>query len=321
MTGEYSGLEQSRFIGVEAARHRYELQPPIPTLFDSVIEQQLAERGIAAIEMPVTPGDFETLLEGYAVCLGECPDQLLATFHHVDSRFGNEAGQVRKERKYNASLQQQTQDPKDLFHFNEYASRRWGEEFADAPQVLKDFLANGQEIHQALITVANQQFNALTQTHPGIATAHFPYPPGSPHSSMSFMRLLRYDGYIVDDSLAELAKAHYDISGATIQAYADAPGFWGTTEGPKSDHIPYDTDEGQAFFFLGQGYRRLYGDKRLFSPLYHGVDRIVPAGASYVPERHAIVLFIDAPFINYGVQKNDTLPELRDDTEGYRAVA
>lgn len=308
MSAGYSGLPAERFMEVEAARRHYGLEEH-GSLFASEVDRQLYEDGVASIEMPIAAGDFETLLDGYEICIGECPDLLKQTFHPVDNRFGNEAGHVRRNKKYDRAGRQ-TQDGKNFIHFNEHASRRWREEFADAPKVLRDFLAAGCEVHEALIRVSENAIGQLEETHPNITRAYFPGNPGTVTHSQSFMRLISYDAYRVDERIGEVAKAHYDISGATIQAYADAPGFWGSAEGHKGQRLPYDTSNGEAFFFMGSGHRKLYGPGSRIRPLYHGVDRIVPADAAIVPERHSVILFINCPLVNCRTKPADTLPEL-----------
>lgn len=304
---ENSGLPGHLFMDVEEARKFYRLEEQ-GALFASEVDQQLAEFGIATIEMPLNEGDFKQLLDGYAVCLGECPEVLTETSHNVDKRFGNHAGHERKERKFNHSGKQ-IQDPKNLIHFNELARKRWGEQFKNGPKILQDFLADGYEIHNALIAVAKEQIESLEETHPNISRAYF---PGSnlKTASHSYMRLLRYDSYRADDSLGEVAKAHFDIGGATIQAYADAPGFWGAKGDYRGERVFYDTQDDQSYFFLGSGHKKLYGSDTRLQPLYHGVDRVIPAGATIVPERHAVILFIDCPLVDYGTKPQDTLPEL-----------
>lgn len=78
------------------------------------------------------------------------PEYLLQTWHEVDARFGNEAGHGRKERKFNGSRIVQISDPKNLMHFNENARKRWDEQFDNVPLLLKHFLNDVYEIHNAL---------------------------------------------------------------------------------------------------------------------------------------------------------------------------
>ncbi len=306
--GEFQPGDSCQFMNPEEARKFYGLEERPLSLFASEAEEQLAEHGITTIEMPVSPDEFQQLLKGYEICLGECPEVLTDTYHEVDGRFGNEAGQVRKERKLSRAGVQ-IQDPKNLIHFNEQARQRWGDEFKNGPKILRDFLADGYEIHNALISVAKHQFQELEATHPNISKAYFP-DTTTGAASLSFMRLLRYDAYEVTENLGEVAKAHFDIGGATIQAYADAPGFWGAVDGVKGERTYYDTADDAAYFFTGYGHKKLYGRDAQLQPLWHGVDRFIPAGATFVPERHAIILFIDAPNVNYGVKPEDTLPYL-----------
>ncbi len=314
MSESYSGVADERLLSVEEAHRYYGLEVPSTTdsLFASETHRQLAERGIATIEMPLTESDFKSLLDGYEICIEEFPELLKATYHKVDRRFGNEAGHIRKEAKYNPRLERQTADPKNSIHFNEYARARWMEQFSNAPSEFRAFLDAGNEIHNGLIAVAKRQFELLDETHRGILNSHFPGVNGTTHASMTFMRLISYDGYDINDSqTAEVAKAHYDISGATIQAYADSPGFWGAEGGRYGERQQFDTLEQMAYFFLGRGYEKLYGSNRPLNALYHGVKRIVPSSEeTTVPARHAVILFIDSPFIDYDVKPSETLPEL-----------
>jgi hypothetical protein len=261
--------------------------------------------GIAAIEMPLSSDDFQQLSNGMAVCLDECPDLLAQTFHKADSRYGGEAGFVRKERKVNADSGLQTADPKSYFHFTESTQGRWREQFAQGPKVMRDFLESGFEIQDALIGVAKTVVRDLESSHPNMGQLYFP-----DDDSFSFLRLLRYDGYEPYVSMGEVAKPHYDISGITIQAYADAPGFWAAQDGVQGERRHYDTNEHEAYTFLGKGHEKVYGAADNLQPLWHGVDRIIPAGVTYVPERTAVILFVDAPNVDYHVKQTDTLPHL-----------
>ena len=293
----------SEFLSPEQARATYDLrieQDNEP----SEIERALAEQGIAAIQMPLSPSDFHQLSEGFALCIEECPELLTQTDITFDHRFGMEAGYTRKERKVSRSGIQ-ISDPKSYMHFSEQARDVWKERFAKGPQILKDFLADGFEIQDALITVAKSTIAELENTHPGSSELYF---PGG--KSLSFLRLLRYDGYEPDTSLAEVAKPHYDIGGVTIQAYADAPGFWAAKDGVHGERVRYDTEAYEAYTFLGKGHEKIYGKDDHLKSLWHGVDRIIPAGITWVPDRTAVILFVDAPEVDFQVKSTDTLPQL-----------
>lgn len=271
---------------------------------ESEIERVLRERGIAAIEMPLTPSDFKRFSDGMAVCLDECPELLSQTFYDADSRYGGEAGYTRKEKKIDENTGLQKADPKSYFHFTEAARDHWREQFAHGPKVLRDFLEDGYEIHDALIGLAKETINELENTHPNISKLYFP-----DGNSFSFLRLLRYDGYEAHSLKSEVAKPHYDIGGLTIQAYADAPGFWAAKDGVNGRRRYYDTAEHEAYTFMGKGHEKVYGKIDDIKPLWHGVDRIIPAGVTWVPERTAVILFLDAPNVDYHISSNDTLPQ------------
>lgn len=311
-----SGTYDGELYTVEKARSHYRLGER-DSLFASDLDTQLIENGIANIEMPISESDFRTLIDSFETCIGECPEVLTDTYYKHDTRHGNEAGYERKQRKIDPTTGLQTQDPKHLIHFTEKALERWTDQFTNTPSAFADFLANGFEAHAVLIALAKAQFAELEETHPSISKAYFPVPRHA-LGSLSFMRVISYDSYNADLAVGEVAKPHFDIGGATIQAYADAPGFWGAKDGRKSERVHYDSNQGYGQFFMGIGHKKLYGQDCRLRPLYHGVDRIVPEGQQIVPQRHAVILFIDAPFINYDVTPKDTLPELANvaDSEG-----
>lgn len=296
------------FLTNEEARYEYALCEKDNTLA-SKLDQDLAANGVANIEMPVSDGDFETLIHSYETCIDKYPDLLAETYVKVDKRHGNEAGHVRKERKIDPETGLQRQDPKSLIHFNELASGWWSEQFAKAPQEFRQFLGQGAEIHRALVKVAFNQFVELEYTHPNITRAYYPKVDGV-RTSYSFMRVLSYDDYPADTSLGDVAKPHFDIGGATIQAYADASGFWGSKDGPKGERVFHESAKGYGQFFMGIGHRKLYGRDTRLQPLWHGVARLVPEGVTHVPKRHAVILFNDAPRVDYAVTDADTLPQL-----------
>ncbi|HUB94022.1 MAG TPA: hypothetical protein VMB52_05975 [Verrucomicrobiae bacterium] len=273
----------------------------------SAMEQVLAREGIAAIEIPLALNDFARLSEGYAVCLEACPDILAQTTGLVDSRFGGDVGHVRKVKKIDPQTGLQVSDPKNLFHFNERVRESWRERFAHGPQILRNFLADGFEIQDSLIGVAEREIARLESTHPNISHLYFRDRYDNP-TSHTFMRLLRYDGYQVTGNLQAVAKPHYDIGGVTLQAYADAEGFWGMPDRSAGKVTHFDTREGKGYLFLGKGHEKVYGKTDALKPLWHGVDRVIPAGVTYVPERTAVILFVDAPAIDYDVTSRDTVP-------------
>lgn len=303
MSYEKLGYNQQKFLTVEEAVQHYGLSVQ-ESLLPADCDVELQQRGIATVEVPISDSDFAALVDGFDVCIDECPELLEATLYKVDERFGNEAGYKRKKAKFVDGVQ--VDDPKSLIHFNELARARWKAQFKYPPKIFREFFEAGYEIHNGLISVARRTFSEIDQTHPGLAVSHFPL-----NQSCSYLRVLSYDDYPVTQAAsAEVAKPHYDIGGATIQAYADAPGFWGA-ENKDAPRTYYDTDDGQGYFFMGTGYQKLYGDGGRFKRLYHGVERIMPAGMVHIPRRHSVVLFIDAPGIDYGVTAEDTLPELQ----------
>jgi hypothetical protein len=294
----------SEFLSPSQARDKYNLESKYfaPR---SEIEQALMQAGIAAIEMPLSGSDFQRLSNGMAVCLDECPSLLQQTLYQADGRYGSEAGFVRKEKKIDASSGLQTADAKSYFHFTESARDGWREQLAGGPKVMRDFLEDGFEVHDILVGVAKAIVSDLESSHPNMNRLYFPH-----GDSFSFLRLLRYDGYEPRASMGEVAKPHYDIGGITIQAYADAPGFWAAKDGVHGERQHYDTNEHEAYTFLGKGHEKVYGAADNLQPLWHGVDRIVPAGTTYVPERTAAILFVDAPNVDYHVRPADTLPHI-----------
>lgn len=291
----------SEYLSPDQAGNHYGLRTE-ESVNESEIERALRERGVVAIEMPLSPADFARFSEGFALCLEECPELLKETVTKIDERYGSEAGYTRKETKFDASGLQ-VADPKNYFHFNERVRKSWRDKFARGPKVLRDFLEDGYEIQDALLGVARQTVSELENTHPHMSGLYFPK-----DESFSFLRLLRYDGYEPHEQMLDVATPHYDIGGLTIQAYADAPGFWGASGGPGTERTHYDTLPHEAYTFLGEGHRKIYGNDDPIKPLYHGVDRIIPAGVTWVPERTAVILFVDAPEVDYGVSMADTRP-------------
>jgi hypothetical protein len=294
----------SEYLSPEQAHWRYGLETRAGNLTE--MGRELASQGIVAIEMPLSPDDFKQLSEGFAVCIEECPELLRLTNRKIDSRYGSEAGYTRKEKKVDERTGIQVGDPKNYFHFSESIRPSWRRQFATGPKVLREFLEDGFEIHDALVGVAKAQIAELEPSHPNISQLYFPQ-----DESFSFLRLLRYDGYEPHESMGEVAKPHFDIGGVTIQAYADAPGFWAAKDGVGAERRHYDTKDHEAYVFLGKGHEKVYGSEDALKPLWHGVDRIIPTGVTFVPERTAVILFVDAPEVDYHVREQDTLPYLQ----------
>lgn len=288
------------------ACERYKLETREPSLFASELERDLITQKVGRVAMPVSHPDFEHVLASFETCIEEVPELMRQTSYVVDIRLGGDAGYVRKELKEKDG--RQIDDPKSLFHFNEAANQRWVEEFAHAPQILREFLRDGRELQQELLVVSRNAVLELEDTHPNITKAHFPGPPDA-FTSYSFLRILSYDDYEATAEMPDVAKAHFDISHFTIQAYADAPGFWGSN-GPHQERLYYDTLPGEAYMFAGRGYSKLYNDKGPIMPLYHGVSRQAAAVGEYIPRRHAVILFTNAPYIDPNVTHQDTIPEL-----------
>jgi len=289
----------------EQARRAYQLTPAGGRLFATDLDNQLLEQGIAQIDMPLGEGDLSSLTAGLDACIDACPELLPDTFHVIDSRLDNSAGYVRKERKINRAGKQ-IEDPKSLIHFTETARERWLNQFAHGPKVLRDFLHHGFEVQYALLDVMRDKVAELEPTHANISKLYFS--PERPPETLSFLRVLSYDGYEVTGRETAVAKPHYDRGGITIQAYADAPGFWASVDGPSGERTHYDTDAGKAYLFLGTEHDKVYGADSPLKPLWHGVDRVIPEAANYVTKRHAVILFTDAPHVNHGITAQDTLP-------------
>lgn len=291
-------------LSPEQARVEYGLRPATDNMFASTVDRALAECGIAQIDMSLTPGDFKQLTDSFDACIEELGELLPDTYHVIDHRLDNSAGYVRKEQKVNHSGRQ-IEDPKSLIHFTETAQGRWSEQFKHGPKMLRDFLDAGFEIQNILVTIAAAQAHDLEETHPNFSKLYFP--DQAPHR-LSFMRILSYDGYTPDAGQGDVAKPHYDRGGLTIQAYADAEGFWAAHNGPRGERVHYDTADNQAFFFLGKEHEMVYGTDSYLRPLWHGVDRIVPEGATHIPNRHAVILFVDAPHVDHGITAKHTVP-------------
>lgn len=303
--------DRERFLTPAEAREYYNLAPAQDSERASEADKQLAEYGIAAIEMPLSPDDFKHLSQGYAICLEECPELLANTFVTLGERYRAQAGHVRKETAIDAASGIQTADGKNYIHFTEAARPIWQEQFASGPRILRDFLSDGYEIHNCLIQLARTHVADFEVTHPNLGELHFPQ-----NETYTFMRLIHYDAYHANAAAGAIAKPHYDIGGLTIQAFADAPGFWGATGGRGENGAPlgknhYNSTPGEAQLFAGKGHEKVYGQATRFQPLWHGVDRIIPAGTTLVPERTAVILFVYAPAVDYGVNSADTLPQLK----------
>lgn len=310
---EYSGLSSGYFMKPEQARQNYNLTTRALGIFSSETEIALAHLGVATIDMPVGKDDFSELYAAYDECQSEANDLLLTTSHDVDARFGNNAGHVRKEPKFDSDGNQ-IQDGKSVFHFNEHARERWEEQFKDAPQILRSFLDAGYDIHSQLIGVAHLEITELENTHPNMRRAYFEQRLGR-LTSHSYFRIADYDGYQVKEDMLQVAKPHFDIGGWTIQADASAPGFWIAPDGPDGERKYYDTQDGKAYIFPGKGHEKVYGPDSVFKATYHGVDRIVPTDVEYVPSRKAGILFVDMPYVDFETQPEDTLPYLKSSTD------
>ncbi|HSH56055.1 MAG TPA: hypothetical protein VK983_04485 [Candidatus Limnocylindrales bacterium] len=295
------------FMTTNEARRFYDLQY-VDSPDASPLDRELTESGIVKIRMPLTDGDFEELISQYEDCIDVCPQELGRTYYQLDERFGNEVGHQRKEQKVDPKTGLQVADPKNFMHFTEGAENHWRQQFRNAPSGLLRLIAIGTEIQHELIKVGEQTYQQLEATHPNITRAHFD--PARNPRTRSFMRLLSYDGYVPTENMGDVAKPHYDIGNGTIQAYADAPGFWAAPDGYKGEATYHDTGDGEAFFFIGSSHRKVYGSKDPLKPLWHGVSRVIPENSSYVPRRHAVVIFIDMPRVDCAVTPNDTLPYL-----------
>ena len=199
--------------------------------------------------MTLSDSDFVQLNTSFEACINACPDLLATSYFDVDDRHGCNAGYVRKEQKINVAGRQ-TEDPKSIIHFTETARERWRDQYQWAPKILHQFFAEGFEIQNNLVAQAKTHIAALSETHPNMTELYFP--PEGPES-LSFMRVLSYDSYDVhaQGSYAPVAKPHFDIGGVTIQAYADAAGFWGAKDGPFPDahKLYYDTEPNTAYMF------------------------------------------------------------------------
>ena len=296
----------ARLMDADAARAHYDLRPARRASRASDVDQQLTLHGIADIAMSLSESDFSALTASFDACIDDCPKALANSYYIVDERPSNSAGYVRKERKINQAGRQ-IEDPKSLYHFTETARDRWTRNYRSLPATFKQFLASGFEIQEILVDASRQHIAGLEASHPNISKLY--YPPEGPES-LSFLRVLSYDGYNSNGDYDAVAKPHFDVGGVTIQAYADALGFWGAKDGPRGERRYFDTAPNTGFMFLGVEHAKIYGDQSYLKPLWHGVDRVTPAGVSSVPKRHAVILFTDAPRVDYQTTNRHTSPDI-----------
>lgn len=303
-------LGYDKFLTCDEGRRLYNLSEA-PSSNAPDLHGTIHAEGIARIGMNVGTTSFEDLIDLFEESIAEHLVYLGQTFHDVDKRYGNQAGYQRRERVIDPETGLQTLDAKHFFHFNERANQRWRASSSVAPLAVKGFLAAGYDIQSDLVRLAKEQYQALEATHPNIMSAYFPKEAGA-LGGFSFMRVLSYDGYDTSEVSGPVAKPHYDIASSTIQAYSDAPGFWGTTDRIDGVKIYHDQTDGYGHFFVGKGHKKVFGEQAVLQPLWHGVDRIVSETTSRVPSRHAVILFINAPFIDYAHKKEDLVPYIAD---------
>lgn len=304
------GIQRSILLSRNDALERYQAWP-IESPVETEMEQGLVDNAVARVPTPISASDYREFDRLFDALLADNPPELTQTSHQVDHRFGFDAGFVRKEIKLNEAGQQ-VFDAKSLFHFNEFAKLKWEEQFTDAlgnrPKSLGDYLDAGYEIHREILHSALGHIGMLGVTHPHIDQLYAPIIDGR-LVTMSFMRHLAYDGYEPSTTIGEVARPHFDISGWTFQQHADASGFWGS-QLPGLTKVSYDAPDGYAHMFAGIAHRLLYKDKSLIRPLWHGADRARPVQGSFVPVRHATILFVDQPLIDLGIGPKDTSPHL-----------
>lgn len=317
------------------AFHTYELAPR-STDDISELEDRLRTEGIAPVDIPVRPHDFATLSEAYEECIRECPDALAATASQLDSRYGSEIGQARKECGIVGGVQ--VSDPKNLFHFSEIMqTEEWRKSLGDIPDSLRRFLEMGVEVHDAILRkVAQKAVSQLEQgSYANLSRLYLPKGLDGGDETSSILRVIRYDDYEPFDregnllKLGEVAKRHYDIGGITVQAYADAGGFWANQGGnlaPHEEREYHPTANGQGYLFFGQAHRSVYGSGDAIQPLWHGVDRIIPEdrpqaledgelvvssdGTTRIPKRTAVIFFGNAPHVDPKITARDTKPNI-----------
>ncbi len=293
----------------------------------SSLERALRHDSIVSVDLGLDPETFQQLSDQYGCCIDEFPDSLDLTAGTFDANGVPEDGHVRKDIGFNTAGMQ-ISDPKSLFHFNTGLVERVCEtDMLDkTPREFREFMEHGIELHRILGVKAKNLIKILDSSYDTMSELYFP--SARPLGDVTF-RLLRYDGYgLYDDNGRQtavdgeqVAKAHYDRGGATIQAYASAPGFWihsdpvdgskrkATTQEDK--HFPAHGG-GQSQLFFGAAHRMIYGSQDPIRQLYHGVDRIVDvrdAELRYMPARTAAIVFVDAPLVNMRITSQDTQPD------------
>ena len=195
----------------------------------------------------------------------------------------------------------------------------------------------GIEVHDAILRqVALRAIGELEQgSYANLSRLYLPKGEDGENKTDSVLRVIRYDDYEPFDKdgnllrLGEVAKRHYDIGGITVQAYADAGGFWTNRGGNLAPHEEREyrpTANGQGYLFFGQAHRRVYGSGDSIQPLWHGVDRIIPTDrpraledgslvvssddTTRVPKRTAVIFFGNAPRVDPGITARDTKPNI-----------
>lgn len=270
------------------------------------IQDELETNKYTRIHLPSSNSDFAELSRLYDTALAELGTAHMAkTFTLVDPRNGHEAGNVRKERKVN-DLGVQTSDPKNIFQFNEQAKIVWDKQFSQGPECLRAFLNAGYEHHAGLLKAMRHATGELDENHPGML--HELFPRTRDLATVSFMRLVRYDAYEIDPSDSSsldtpVAVSHKDICWFTIQAWSNASGFWGRNGAEK---VFIDDQQEGGIFFASETHRKIYGRNARIKPLIHGVGRVVSADQIFIPERTAVVLFMNPWRIDPKIQPYET---------------
>lgn len=228
MTGMFEKMTRQQAVD------RY--RPFVPSLDSqpsSQLESELRENGIAEVVLDTPVDAYQLISDQYDVCMNEHPEWLNWTAGSFDRVGVPEDGHVRKELSINLAGMQ-ISDPKVIFHFNDTLRKKWHGMHQKTPTEFKDFMDHGFHLQRSLSRTAESIMTTLDESYVGIKDLYFPNNLGY----VTF-RLLRYDGYethdqngrLIVDNGAQIAKPHYDRGGATIQAYASAPGFWRQLEG------------------------------------------------------------------------------------------
>lgn len=279
--------------------------------------EALKTNGYVPVEIDIKKNDLQTTIDQYTDFLDIDPKYHEVTRFWLSDRGDGDYGQFTRVAGMDGD-RGTVQDNKDIFHFGSETRQQVEANISGKlPSDMKTFLNSAEEIFWE----AERSKKQVLESFVGKTLLKIM----QPDSYNTLNDVLRFIAYHPNDE--KLAKGHFDRSTATLaigeshEGLRIAPGQNGLMLNADQEYMntlesrlkPVEHHEGEAKFFLGAGWNRIYKSYRKgLEDLPLGWHDVIPSGKRVDKKimRWAVVLFVN-PYTEFGGYDVPSQPETR----------